>query len=102
VRFLYRYYAQRREMRSLQQSFDELTAAYRREVDAHAFALKQLAKEEQRAAHLALLSTEPCPMCRELEEERDTALLRLDDVCGELDEVRAALVWLERDFKVGS
>lgn len=34
----------------------------------------------------------PCPMCEEFERERDNALL-------ELDEVRAALAWLERDFK---
>jgi hypothetical protein len=75
-------------MRSLQHAYDALCDRYRRTLDL-------LHQEEQRAADMALAATEPCEICEVYQHERDDALL-------ELDEVRAALVWLERDFKVGS
>jgi hypothetical protein len=56
--------------------------------------------ERQRAATAALLLTEPCPMCHELERERNNAQLELENTKADLDDTRAALAWLEKDFKV--
>ena len=72
--------AQGRELRDLQRAYRSLLYAYH--------------TERQRAATAVLAATEPCLRCETSEHERDEAVR-------ELDEVRAALVWLERDLKLG-
>jgi hypothetical protein len=71
--------------------------ALARELDDTHAALKA---EQARSAHAALLLTEPCPMCHELERERNNAQLELENTKADLDDTRAALAWLEKDFKV--
>jgi hypothetical protein len=42
----------------------------------------------------------PCVLCEEMERERNNAILDLDTAKADLDDLHAALAWLERDFKV--
>lgn len=72
--------AQGRELRDLQRAYRSLLYAYH--------------TEQQRAARAVLAATEPCLRCETSERERGEAVR-------ELDEVRAALVWLEKDMKLG-
>ena len=84
---------ERRDHKETQRAYDELVIAHQR-------ALVSLRQEEQRAADMALHLSEPCPMCSELERERNNAILDLDTCKADLDDLHAALAWLERDFKV--
>ena len=71
-----RYYRALRECRDLRRAYRDLLEAYNK------------------------ATTDPCPMCEELERERNNALLDLDTAKADLDDLHAALAWLEKDFKV--
>lgn len=71
-----RYYRALRECRDLRRAYGKLLQAYDK------------------------ATNEPCPMCEELERERNNAILDLDTCKADLDDLHAALAWLERDFKV--
>jgi len=61
---------------------------------AHMRTVEALQREERRATEAFQAATEPCLHCERYMHERDEAIL-------ELDEVRAALHWLEKDMKLG-
>lgn len=86
---LARLYRQQRELRELRQ----LEAKYERLAAVHYATAAELERERQRASDAFFAATEPCESCGRYQDERDAALL-------ELDEVRAALHWLEKDMKV--
>ena len=88
-----RLYRLQRENRELRRKYQQLSGQYYDTAAA-------LEREQERSSRAFLAATEPCPMCEEVERERNDALLEADTAKAELDEVRAALHWLERDFKV--
>lgn len=63
---------------------DDLRRAYRSLLNSYHDAKQKLA--------------EPCPMCEELERERNNALLELDNAKSDLDDLQATLCWLEGSF----
>lgn len=69
-----RYYRTLRANRDLRRAYRQLLEAYNDAVNAR------------------------CPMCEEMERERNNALLDLDTAKADLDDLQATLCWVEGSF----
>lgn len=88
-----RLYAQRQEIRAFQAAYGRLQAA-------HHQAVEDLEIERQRAADAFFAATAECPMCEELERERDSAMHEAEGLRAQVTKLAGTVEYLERDLRL--